>query len=204
MVAIPFLTFKVQPDTSEKETNMEFAYKRVSTIDQNLDRQLFGMNFDREYVEKVSGKNLNRPELNSLLLNVRPGDIVHVHEMSRLARNTKDLLGLVEHIVNAGGTIKFHKENLEFTSGKKNPFQSLMLNLLSSIAQFERDLLLDRQREGIAIAKAKGKYKGRKSKFSKDDIDSIQNDFRSSTNKSELARKWGISRQYLYSLASGD
>ncbi len=180
---------------------MEFCYKRVSTIDQNLDRQLLDMTFDREYIEKVSAKDLNRPKLQALLQNIRPGDIVHVHEMSRLARNTKDLLGLVEHIVNAGGTIKFHKENLEFTTGKENPFQSLMLNLLSSIAQFERDLLLERQREGIAIAKLKGKYKGRKSKFSKDDITAIQHEFESSKNKAELARKWGISRQYLYSLS---
>ena len=182
---------------------MDFAYKRVSTIDQNLDRQLHGLKFDREYVEKVSGKDINRPELKSLLLNIREGDVVHIHEMSRLARNTKDLLEIVEQIVESGGTIKFHKENLEFKSGKKNPFQDLMLNLLSSIAQFERDLLLERQREGIAIAKTKGKYKGRVSKFSDEDISKIQDDFKISKNKADLARKWGISRQYLYSLASG-
>ena len=93
---------------------MEFAYKRVSTIDQKIDRQLQGMDFDREYVEKVSGKNMERKELQSLLLNIRTGDIIYVHEMSRLARNTKDLLEIVEKIVESGGTIKFHKENLEF------------------------------------------------------------------------------------------
>ena len=179
---------------------MEFCYKRVSTIDQNLDRQLPDLKCDREYVEKVSGKDLNRPQLQALLQNIREGDIVHVHEMSRLARNTKDLLEIVEQIVSDGGTIKFHKENLEFKSGKKNPFQSLMLNLLSSIAQFERDLLLERQREGIAIAKAKGKYKGRKSKFSQDDFVKIKKEFLVAKNKAELARKWGISRQYLYKL----
>lgn len=181
---------------------MEFCYKRVSTIVQNLTRQLKDVPCDREYVEKVSGKDLNRPQLQALLQNIRSGDIVHVHEMSRLGRNTKDLLEIVEHIVNAGGTIKFHKENLEFKSGESNPFQSLMLNLLSSISQFERDLLLERQREGIAIAKAKGKYKGRRSKFSDIDIATIQKEFKTSKNKADLARKWKISRQYLYSLAS--
>lgn len=157
---------------------------------------------DREYVEKVSGKDVNRLQLQAMLQNIREGDIVHVHEMSRLARNTKDLLDIVGQIVDAGGTIKFHKENLEFNAGKKNPFQSLMLNLLSSIAQFERDLLLERQREGIAIAKAKGKYKGRQSKFSKEDIAAINMEFKASSNKAKLAKKWGISRQYLYSIAS--
>ena len=181
---------------------MDFCYKRVSTVDQNLDRQLLGFECDREYVEKVSGKDMNRPQLQALLQNIRAGDIVHVHEMSRLGRNTKDLLDIVEQIVEAGGTIKFHKENLEFKSGESNPFQSLMLNLLSSLAQFERDLLLERQREGIAIAKAKGKYKGRRSRFSDDDIAKIRKEFKASKNKADLARKWGISRQYLYSLGA--
>ena len=181
---------------------MEFCYKRVSTVDQNLDRQLLNLICDREYIEKVSGKDMNRPQLQALLQNVREGDIVHVHEMSRLARNTRDLLDIVQQIVDAGGCINFHKENLEFKAGKKNPFHSLMLNLLSSIAQFERDLLLERQREGIAIAKAKGKYKGRRSKFSKEDIATINKEFKESSNKAKLAKKWGISRQYLYALAS--
>lgn len=181
---------------------MDFCYKRVSTVDQNLDRQLVNLKCDREYVEKVSGKDMNRPQLQALLQNIRAGDIVHVHEMSRLGRNTKDLLDIVEQIVGAGGTIKFHKENLEFKSGESNPFQSLMLNLLSSLAQFERDLLLERQREGIAIAKAKGKYKGRRSRFSDADIAAIQAEFKTAKNKADLARKWGISRQYLYSLGS--
>lgn len=184
---------------------MEFAYKRVSTVSQNLDRQLKGMKFDREYIEKVSGKDTNRHQLQALLQNIRDGDVIHIHEMSRLGRNTKDLLEIVEKVIDSGGSIKFHKENLEFKSGEnKNPFQSLMLNLLSSISQFERDLLLERQREGIAIAKAKGKYKGRKSRFSKEDIAAIQAEFKISKNKADLARKWKISRQYLYSLASGN
>ena len=181
---------------------MEFCYKRVSTIDQNLERQLLGMKFDREYVEKISGKDMDRPQLQALLQNIREGDVIHVHEMSRLGRNTRDLLDIVEQIVNAGGSIKFHKENLEFKAGKKNPFQSLMLSLLSSIAQFERDLLLERQREGIALAKQAGKYKGRRSKFSKNDLAKIRKEFSTASNKAALAKEWGISRQYLYALVA--
>ena len=122
------------------------------------------MQFDREYFEKVSGKDMNRPELQALLSNVRKGDEVYVHDMSRLGRNTKDLLEIVEKIVNEGASIRFHKENLEFKDSEDNPFHSQMLNLFSSLAQFERDLLLQRQREEIAIAKAKGKYKRKKVK----------------------------------------
>lgn len=181
---------------------MKFCYKRVSTVDQNLDRQLPDMEFDREYVETVSGKDMNRPELQALLSNIRSGDEIHIHDMSRLGRNTKDLLDIVEQIIEKDASIKFYKENLEFKKGEDNPFQSLMLNLLSSLAQFERDLLLERQREGIAIAKAKGKYKGRKSKFSDDDISTLKNEFLVSKNKAKLARKWDISRQHLYKLVA--
>jgi DNA invertase Pin-like site-specific DNA recombinase len=179
---------------------VHFCYKRVSTTDQNLDRQLFGIQFDREYVEKVSGKDTNRPQLQAMLQNIREGDIVHVHELSRLGRSVKDLLDIVEQITNAGGTVKFHKENLEFKGAHKDPFQALMLNLLSSIAQFERELMLSRQREGIAIAKAKGRYKGKQSRFTTAEIDRIKTDFEHSDNKSKLAERYGITRAYLYAL----
>ncbi len=184
---------------------MKLAYKRVSHIDQNLDRQLHGLKFDREYVEKISGKNKDRPQLKALLLNVRDGDEVHVYEMSRLGRNTKDLLDIVETITESGGSIKFHKENLEFKSGKDaDPFQSLMLHLLSAISQFERDLLLARQREGIALAKKRGAYKGRQSKFTDDEFKQIREDFDKTKNKAALAKRWGISRAYLYRIACNE
>lgn len=181
---------------------MKLCYKRVSTADQNLARQLHGLEFDREYVEKVSGKNMNRPELKAMLLNIREGDEVHCHDMSRAARDVRDLLNIVETITNAGGSIKFHKENLEFKGGQdSDPFQSLMLNLLSSISQFERDLLLSRQREGIALAKKRGAYKGRQSKFTDDEFKQMREDFANTKNKAALAKRWGISRAYLYRVA---
>jgi len=183
--------------------DLKLGYKRVSTVDQNTDRQLFGMTFKRVFIEKVSGKDTNRPELQSLLGMLRTGDEVHVHELSRLARNTKDLLDIVQQVMNAGASIKFHKENLEFIAGETaSPVQNLMLSMLGSIAQFERDLLLERQREGISLAKHRGVYQGRHSKFTTHDIERIKADFIESTNKASLAKKWGISRAYLYRLAN--
>ncbi len=182
---------------------MKFAYKRVSTTDQNLDRQLLGLEFDREFVEKVSGKNTERQELQGLLGVLREGDEVHVHELSRLARNTKDLLEIVERVLACKARIKFHKENLDFVVGEnRSPVQDLMLSMLGAIAQFERDLLLERQREGISLAKQRGVYKGRQSRFSKEDIQRIKSSFSASRNKAKLASEWGISRGYLYKLAS--
>ncbi len=123
---------------------------------------------------------------------------MNVHELSRLARNTQDLLKIVDEIISVGASVHFHKENLMFDGSKKDDaFQTLMLTMLGAISTFERDLMLERQREGIAIAKLKGKYKGRKSTFSTGDVCQIKNEFIVSKNKAELARKYGISRGYL-------
>lgn len=181
---------------------MEFIYRRVSTTDQKTDRQLPGMTADREYEDKLSGKDLNRPQLQAMLQTLREDDVVHVHELSRLGRSVKDLLELVETIVNTGATIHFHKENLRFEPNKEDPFQQLMLNLLSSVAQFERQCILQRQREGIAIAKAAGKYKGKQSRFTDAQVEQIQREFGEEQNKTGLAKKWGISRGYLYKIAA--
>ncbi len=182
---------------------MKIAYMRVSTVDQKFDRQLLGMKFDRTFEEKVSGKSKDRPQLQSMLGMIREDDEIHVHELSRLGRNTKDLLEIVEEVLSKGASIKFYKENLEFISGRQqSPLQNLMLTMLSAISQFERELTLERIREGIAIAKAKGHYKGKQSKFSKDDIAQIKIEFTTAKNKSEVARKWKISRGYLYRLVA--
>ena len=180
---------------------MIFNYIRVSTIQQNDERQLISIPCDREYREKLSGKDVNRPELKKLLDNLRVNDQINVHELSRLARNTQDLLKIVDQILEVGASIQFHKENLLFDGSKKDdPFQKLMLTMLGAISTFERDLMLERQREGIAIAKEKGKYKGRRSNFTNDDLSMIKNEFNQSTNKAKLAKKYDISRGYLYEL----
>ena len=149
---------------------MIFNYKRVSTVVQNTERQLVGVACDREYEDKLSGKNTDRPELQAMMSNLRRGDIVNVHSMDRLARNTRDLLNLVEEINKLGATVIFHKENLTFSPDKKDPYQQLMMTMLGAVAQLERELINQRVREGVAIAKAKGKYKGGKNKLSDEQV----------------------------------
>lgn len=182
---------------------MVFNYKRVSTTQQNTERQLRNVPCDREVVEYASGKDTNRPKFRKMMSIIQEGDQINVHELSRLARNTQDLLSIVNEIMDKGASIHFIKENL-FLNGRKrkDPFQNLMLSMLGAISTFERDLLLGRQREGIEIAKKKGKYKGRPSKFTSDQVAEIRRMFDKSTNRTELARELGISRGYLYQMVS--
>ena len=180
---------------------MIFNYKRVSTTDQNTERQLLDVPCDRAYIEKISGKNTNRPELQAMLLNIRTGDIINVHSMDRLARNTKDLLNLVEEITSKGAKIVFHKENLTFKGdGKQDPYQKMMMTMLGAVAELERSILLERQREGIALAKARHKYKGGKNKLSAEQVEELKNMVEEKKlSLSAIARKLNISRPTLYS-----
>lgn len=136
------------------------AYIRVSSEDQNTDRQLDGIAVDRTFTDKVSGATTERPQLQAMLEYVREGDTIVVHSIDRLARSLADLLKLVDDLNKRGVHISFHKEKLEFT-GEDNPMQKLMLSMMGSFAEFERSMIKERQREGIAKAKAKGVYKGR-------------------------------------------
>ena len=140
---------------------MRVAYVRVSTVEQNEARQTEALekhNIEKWFIEKVSGKDMNRPELQNLLDFVREGDTVYVHDFSRLARSTKDLLEIVERLNKKGVHLVSNKENVDSST----PTGKLMLTMIGAIAEFERQNLLDRQQEGIAIAKREGKYKGRK------------------------------------------
>jgi len=145
------------------------AYIRVSTVEQNTERQLDGLEFDKTFEDKCSGKDTNRPQLQALLGYVRGGDEVHVHDISRMARNLEDLISLVKHLNAEDVTVIFHKENLTFT-GEHNPMQELMLGVMGAVYQFERSMLLERQREGIQKAKDAGKYKGRQKVINNDSI----------------------------------
>lgn len=142
----------------------KIGYTRVSTWEQNTTRQLVGVPLDRVFEEKTSGKNIDaRPVLQEMLGFIRDGDELYVHSMDRLARNLKDLLSLVTTITDKGVTLHFVKENLTFEAKvKATPFNRLLLGLLGSVAEFERELILERQGEGIAQAKARGAFKGRK------------------------------------------
>lgn len=140
---------------------MNIAYVRVSTQEQNEERQIEALEkhgIDKWFTEKISGKNAERPELQTMLEFAREGDTVYIHDFSRLARNTKDLLELVERLNNKGVTLVSNKECIDTSTATGK----LMLTMIGAIAEFERQNLLDRQAEGIAIAKREGKYKGRK------------------------------------------
>ncbi|NFR85686.1 recombinase family protein [Clostridium botulinum] len=140
---------------------MNIAYVRVSTVEQNEGRQLEGLkkyDIDKWFTEKVSAKDTNRPKLKELLDYAREGDIVFVWDFSRLARSTKDLLNLVEQFQVKGIHLRSIKENLDTST----PTGKLMLTMIGAINEFERTNMLERQKEGIALAKAEGKYKGRK------------------------------------------
>lgn len=139
---------------------MNIAYVRVSTVEQNDQRQLEGLknyNIDKWFTEKVSAKDTNRPQLNAMLDFAREGDTIYILDFSRLARSTKDLLNIVESLNEKGIHLKSVKENLDTST----PTGKLMLTMIGAINEFERANILERQREGIAIAKAAGKYKGR-------------------------------------------
>lgn len=142
----------------------ELAYIRVSTVEQNTERQLAGcgIEFDKEYEDKASGGSTNRPELAKLMEYAREGDTIHIHSIDRLARSLDDLRKLVTNWNNNGITVHFHKEGLKFTADDNTPIAELMLNMLGAVAQFERAIIRERQAEGIAKAVEKGKYKGRK------------------------------------------
>lgn len=138
----------------------QVGYRRVSSTDQSTARQLDGHAFDEIFEDKVSGATTDRPALQDMLRFVRKGDTIHVHSIDRLARSLEDLLALVKGLIAKGVAVNFHKEQLLFT-GEANPMQELMLSLLGSVAQFERSMIKERQREGIAKAKQAGIYKGR-------------------------------------------
>ena len=145
------------------------GYIRVSTVDQNTDRQLDGYTLDKVFEDKCSGKDTKRPALQQLIEYVREGDTVVVHDISRMARNLEDLLSLVKMFNAKGVAVRFHKENLSFT-GEDSPMQQLMLSMLGAVYQFERSMILERQREGIQQAKAAGKYKGGKPRVNTEEI----------------------------------
>lgn len=143
------------------DRGVKVGYIRVSTVEQNLDRQevlMEQLGVEKLFVDKLSGKDTNRPKLLEMLDYVREGDTVVIESLSRLGRSVKDLIEINEKLTKKGVALMSKKENLETLTASGR----LMFNVVASIAQFEREIMLERQREGIAIAKAKGKYKGRK------------------------------------------
>jgi len=173
------------------------GYQRVSALDQNTDRQLDGVELDKVFTDKASGKDANRPELVRAIDYARQGDTLVVHSMDRLARNLEDLRRIVRELTQQGLRVEFVKESLTFT-GEDSPMNTLLLSLLGAVAEFERSLILERQREGIAIAKAAGKYKGRKASLSQVQVSELHERLSKGESVTALATEYGVSRQTVY------
>lgn len=178
----------------------KIGYVRVSTTEQNTDRQLTDVQLDKVYTEKLSGKDIKRPELQKMLENLREGDAVYVHSLDRLARNLKDLIVLVGLIKDKGCSIHFVKENLSFSAEKSDAMSNLILSVFGAVYEFERSLIKERQREGIAVAVANGKFKncGRKSALTERQIVEIRKLYSDRVSVASLARLYDVSRQTIY------
>ena len=175
------------------------GYIRVSTIDQNPGRQLDGMQLDKVFEDKISGGAINRPGWNQCKDFLREGDTLYVHSIDRLARNLEDLQRTIRELTEKGVTIRFVKENLVF-QGKDDPFQMLMFQMVGAFAQFERALIKERQREGIERAKKEGRYTGRPRKISDEQWEQIKVELAAGARKTDLAKKYGISREAIYNM----
>jgi len=176
------------------------GYRRVSSASQSLDRQeLDGC--DKVFEEKITGAKRNRPELNRMLDYIREGDEVRVHSIDRLARDLRDLQSIIEHINDKDATITFLKEKLTFKpSAQADPFAKLQLHLMGAFAEFERSIIRERQREGIARAKERGVYAGRKRSI---DVEKVKSLHASGVGASEIARQLRIGRASVYRLIAG-
>lgn len=174
------------------------GYIRVSTHDQKTARQLHDETLDKVFLDEASGKNTNRPQLKEMLQYLREGDTLVVHSMDRLARNLLDLLKMVRVLTRRGVTIIFKKENTTF-NGENDAIANLMLSIMGAIAEFERELINERIREGVAIAHAAGKYKGRKPAVTSEQVDVAKARIKLGVSVATIARDLGIHRTTLYS-----
>lgn len=180
-------------------TGQQVGYIRVSSVDQNTERQLDGITLDKVFTDHVSGKSTDRPELRACLEYVREGDTLNIHSMDRLARNPEDLMRTVREQTDRGVMVRFVKENLTFT-GDDSPMSRLLLSMLGAVAEFERSMIRERQREGIEIAKSKGVYKGRKPSLTDEQTAVVLERLASGESPVDLAREFGVSRATVYNV----
>jgi DNA invertase Pin-like site-specific DNA recombinase len=175
----------------------KIGYIRVSSEEQNTDRQLDGLELDRTFTDKVSGKSTERPQLQEMLRFVRQGDHLFVHSMDRLARNLVDLRKMVSDLTIRGVKVHFVKEALIF-NGDDSAMSVLLLSVMGAVAEFERSIIRERQAEGIRIAKKKGVYKGRKASFTNDQAEEVRQKVAAGIPKAKIAREYKCSRETLY------
>jgi DNA invertase Pin-like site-specific DNA recombinase len=173
------------------------GYVRVSTADQNTQRQLDGHQLDHLFTDRLSGKDTARPQLEAMLRYLREGDTLLVHSMDRLARNLDDLRRLVRELTGRGVRVSFVKEGLSFT-GEDSPMATLLLSVMGAFAEFERALIRERQREGIALAKARGAYRGRRPALNLSQAQELRRRAADGEQVTKLAREYGISRETAY------
>ena len=180
---------------------MKYGYVRVSTVEQNEERQIEGLqkhNIDKWFVEKVSGKDTNRTQLQTMLDVAKAGDTIYVHDFSRLARSTKDLLAIVEMLTEREINLVSNKENIDTST----PAGKLMLTVLAAIYEFERTNMLERQAEGIEIAKRENKYANCGRKKSDCDTSKAIKLLEQGYTKTEIAKILGVSRPTLNRILS--
>jgi DNA invertase Pin-like site-specific DNA recombinase len=178
-------------------SGQRIGYIRVSTLDQHTERPLDGIQVDKTFTDKASGKDTKRPQLELMMSFVRNGDTVIVHSMDRLARNLDDLRRIGQILTGKGVRIEFVKEHLTFM-GEDSPMANLLLSVMGAFAEFERALIKERQREGIAQAKKRGAFKGRSKSLSQAEIAELRKRIEAEMSKAQVAREFGISRQTLY------
>ncbi len=174
------------------------GYTRVSSLDQNTDRQLDGVALDRTFTDNASGRSTARPQLEEMLAFVRDGDTVLVHSMDRLARNLDDLRALVRTLTVRGVRVQFLKEQLTFTGDDTAMAATLLLSVMGGFAEFERSLIRERQREGIALARKRGAYRGRARALNAEQIAQLRARVADGAPKASLALEFGISRETVY------
>lgn len=173
------------------------GYIRVSSVGQNIARQLIGVKLDKEFVDTITGSTMDRKNLIACMAYVREGDTLVVDSIDRLARNLQDLQEIVDSLVKKGVSVKFIKENLTFT-GKEDALANLMLQMMGAFAEFERNMIRARQREGIDAAKKAGKHLGRPPKVTKKFICDTMILLEQKISIRQIAKRMGVSRATIY------
>jgi DNA invertase Pin-like site-specific DNA recombinase len=176
---------------------MRVGYIRVSTIEQNPDRQLEGVTLDKKFIDKCSGKNTDRPELSYMMEFVREGDRVLIHSMDRMARNLQDLKNIVSVLNRKGVIVEFIKENLIFT-GEDSSISQLLLSIMGAFAEFEYTLIKERQREGIKLARQRSAFSGRKKCLDAEQVIKLKNWKLQGMKITWIANQLEISRWSVY------
>ena len=186
--------------TPVRKATQEVGYVRVSSSSQNTVRQLVDIDveMDRVFTESVSAKDTNRPELQRCLAYLREGDKLHVHSLDRLGRSVKDLCDILKDLRESGVAVHFHKENLLFEPGESDPMSNLMFHIFGAVAEFERALIRDRQREGIDAAIARNVYKGRSNALDAEAVKKVREMVAMGEKKAAVARTFNVSRNVIY------